>query len=232
MCCPVVGSVRRAAGSRRLMPIVDLDRSIATSFRVRLGKRGENRGLKGYLRATSPSEKVISSIAAIYGRQVKKIDSEYETAIPPELRVGLVQSSETLSQWYEQWGRAGCLRRCDGVGTTDGLSCICKSVDEMVCKPTTRLSFLLLDVPMLAFGRLDTRGMIAAKSLPGIVELMSQVQGGGLIAANLRVVWRDAGSKHYQTVQIDVTEERPILSLEKRPMMELSEGTEDDEYGL
>ncbi len=213
------------------MPILDLDRSIANSFRVRLGKRGEKGGLKGYLRATSASEKVISAIAKIYGRQVKNFGGDYETAIPPELRIGLVQSSETISQWYEQWGRAGNLRRCDGYWTTDGVPCVCKQEEDMVCKPTTRLNFLLLDVPMLAFGRLDTRGMIAAKSLPSIVELMGQVQGQGMIAANLRVVWRDTGARHYQTVQIDVTEERPVLSLERRPRMEIEMG-DADEHGV
>ena len=71
------------------------------------------------------------------------------------------------------------------------------------CRPVTRLSLLLprlIEGPdaLLAIGRLDSRGIIAATGLAASLDLVqAQLDGGHVIRATLTVRMRGNGARQY-----------------------------------
>jgi hypothetical protein len=62
-----------------------------------------------------------------------------------------------------------------------GGACICAAQDSMICKPTTRLSVMLRDIPGLGVWRLESHGWNAAAELPDTAEFLARA--GGYIGA-------------------------------------------------
>ncbi|MBA2643597.1 MAG: hypothetical protein H0U82_11835 [Actinobacteria bacterium] len=91
-------------------------------------------------------------------------------------------------EWLELWSGGGCERRCDGeTEALSGKPCLCNP-DERACKPTTRIAFMLPDVPGFGLVRLESHGWNAAAELPGAVDvLMRAAAQGAFIPAVLRL---------------------------------------------
>ncbi len=163
--------------------------------RVRLGEKGakgEPRKLST-LRFTSFSEPLLQVIAAQHGGKVRPWagapeegafeviteTNKIDIILPPVFSQVDGTPTTAYSQWFEMWSAGGCARRCDGeLESISGKPCLCadaveaKGEDARDCKLTTRVSFMLPDVPDIGVWRLDTKGWNAAIELPGTLEIL------------------------------------------------------------
>lgn len=203
------------------MPLLDLQVRFRELGRIRAGEKGpkgEPRKLTNW-RLTSASRTLLDHAAAIYGGTVREwtgapnegtwwelltASSELRVVLPP---VG--DPAALLTQNYEEWKGGGAVHRCDGV--TDGLTgkpCSCDP-ENRKCKPVTRLSVMLPDIPDIGIWRLDTHGINAALELPGTFNLLYEAAGGSFIEAILRLEPRTS-KQDGQTRRFVV----PVLAIE------------------
>jgi hypothetical protein len=102
------------------------------------------------------------------------------------IRAALPPVPDVYSQWYEQWTGGGCTHRCDGAtNVIADAPCSC-SPEDRKCKPTTRVNFLLPDVPGVGVWRLESHGWNVATTFAGTLDVMS----GRYIEGTLRLVQR------------------------------------------
>lgn len=156
--------------------------------RVRLGEKGASGEPKklGTFRFTSASGTLLAAVAERYGGkprdwkdapnegmfEVVTDATELNIILPPTFSEQDGSPSTSYSQWFELWSAGGCQRRCDGI--TEALSgdpCLCNP-DDRKCDVTTRVSFMLPEIPGLGVWRLDSKGWNAAVELPGTLELL------------------------------------------------------------
>lgn len=200
-------------------PIQRLERRLPTAGRLRFGDKSGNRGAPKALdkwRATSRDQTAIEQLAAVYGGtprpwkgapgrerqwEVYTDTSELSVLLPPNpLGDGPI---------YELWSGGGCLRRCDGESCEtsqqgpDGaesvmVPCICAAQDDLECSVKTRLQVILPDVRFSGVWRLDTGSWYAAHELPGMVDMIVQLQEQGRITrALLRLEVESKPGKNY-----------------------------------
>lgn len=224
------------------MPIIDLQRGIAETGRIRIGQKvptsnGQRPAKLDTFRLTSADRRRIDQVAEAYGGKV----SEWEApagrqwqviTAATSLDVVVPPSEMAFSQWYELWSAGGCQRRCDGVTETIGeRPCVCdpelrgRAKDQ--CDIHTRLSVMLRDLPGLGVWRLDTQGYYAAVELRGAVEVLQLAAGrGALLPARLRleqrVVKRPGANGKPETRRYAV----PVLDIEVSPAQLLSAGAQ------
>lgn len=202
------------------MPMYDVSPRLPTAFRLRLGavertaKGSRPTHLRGAIRVTSPWQQVVDRIASAYGGSEPEPwqspdGLQVQTVLPPQPLVVGIMPGQSLSQWWERWNAGGCARRCDGVTETlSGNPCQCPPMPARMrasdaCRPTTRLSILLPrllegDTHLLAVGRLDSHGIIAAEGLQASLALAQQALDGGMVArATLVVRVRGTGATQY-----------------------------------
>ena len=180
--------------------IVDIQRRIREVGRIRLGSQVPSRNgtrpkALDTFRLTSADRAVIEAVAAIYGGTVAEWDNngatQYEVfTTSPMLRIALPPNPSDLgwSQFYEQWAKGYCTRRCSGVhDEIREAPCDCDP-DNRTCKPTSRLSVLLPDVAGLGVWRLETHGWNAAVELAGAIHLIEALAGAAaIVPARLRI---------------------------------------------
>ena len=125
------------------------------------------------------------------------------------------------------WSGGGCVRRCDGVEcetstrTYDAdyepvmVPCICDRDGKLACRPYTRMSVV---IPSIRFGgswRLESKGWNAAEELPGMADMINQLQQSGTLRGRLRLEQRQSqgGRRKFvvPTLAIDLSAEQ-ILS--------------------
>lgn len=192
--------------------IIDMQRRATEVGRVRLGAKAEGgrpTSLEKF-RFTSTSSMFVEWVAQKYGGVVAEWDSPAGSAYEVftdtnELEIAIPSWSDPLSQSYELWGGGGCQRRCDGV--TEYLSgdpCLCNP-DRRECKPVTRFSFIMPGCPVLGVVRLETGGMIAAQTLPAMVDAVELARNKGVnVRATLRLEKKTSGSKHFVVPVLEV----------------------------
>lgn len=180
--------------------IVDIQRRIREVGRIRLGsqvpsRNGSRPKALDTFRLTSPDRAVIEAVAAIYGGTPQEWDNngstQYEVfTTSPMLRIALPPNPSDLgwSQFYEQWAKGYCTRRCSGVhDEIREAPCDCDP-DNRTCKPTSRLSVLLPDVAGLGVWRLESHGWNAAVELAGAIHLIEALAGAAaIVPARLRI---------------------------------------------
>lgn len=195
------------------MSLVGVQRRFRELGRIRLGEKGVAKNGKSYpkklsgFRLTSPSRDLLLIAADLYGGEVRKWDDAPGQGDQWELYIGdrvdiLLPPGEPLTQSFELWSGGGCVRRCNGLATTDGEPCLCPveiearmagaaALPATACKPTTRLSVLLPRIPDIGVWRMETHGYNAAVELPGTVDLLRALsEEGNLIPAFLRIEQR------------------------------------------
>jgi hypothetical protein len=194
-----------------LVPLIDSQRRMAEVGRIRLGRKvamsgGRTRPEKlAKFRLTSRDRTRLDAAARLYGGDVTEWEGEWELYTAADAIPIAVVPGQAISRHYELWGKKDradkspvvCLRRCDGnyEAKSDG-PCICAGEEEMACKPTTRLSVLLTDVPGLGVWRLESHGWNASAELAGTVELLELlVAAGRPIRARLRLDRRESRSE-------------------------------------
>jgi hypothetical protein len=196
------------------MPIKMLEQQRRTYEvgRIRIGvqvpvanKAGRTRPAKlDTLRFTSRDEHAIRAVAELYGGEVRQwmdapTDDQWEViTIVREIGVIVPPGPQSVSQWMEMWSGGGCIRRCDGeTEQHTGRPCMCPSdpieraelaQQGKACKPTTRTSLVLPDVPGLGVWRLDSHGWNAAHEFGGTAEFLAAVrEAGAWVPAVLRL---------------------------------------------
>lgn len=192
--------------------------------RVRLGEKGakgEPRKLDTF-RFTSASRVLLEAVAERYGGEVREWqgapDEGYyevvtkadalDVVFPPIYSDADGSPTVPFSQWMELWKSGGCERRCDGeTEALSGKACLCDPKDR-ACKPTTRISFMLPDIPGLGVWRVESKGWNAAAETPAAVSvLVRAATEGRFIPAVLRLENRTSkkgGTRKFVVPVIDV----------------------------
>lgn len=189
------------------MSVIGVQKRMMQLGRVRIGEKGakgEPRKLDTF-RFTSASPSLLEAVASAYGGKVTEWEGapdegyfqvttnakELPIVLPPVFSAADGSPTTAYSQWYEFWSGGGCQRRCDGL--TEALSgqpCMCNP-DDRQCDITTRVSFMLPDIPGLGVWRLDSKGWNAAVELPGTLEvLMMAAANNSFVPAVLRIEHR------------------------------------------
>ena len=187
------------------MAIINIQRRLAETGRIRIGQQVPSGDKKRpakleTFRLTSGSEKSLRAVAAKYVGQVHKWEegptsnqwdlfttsSTLDVLIPPE--------AMSFSQFYELWSGGGCQRRCDGEFQVPSEEpCVCDP-ENRECKPHTRLSVMLADLPGAGLWRLDTQGWNAATELGGafeLADLIAKGSGRAIVPGVLRLDQRE-----------------------------------------
>jgi hypothetical protein len=208
---------------RPIQPLADIETRAPEAGRIRLGEK-TGRAMKSLetFRFTSPYKDCIEALAAQYGGtvqawsdpkaspnnqwEVKTNANQIEVFLPPN----------PVSTWYELYSGAGLLRRCDGetcsVPQQTGPNqwepvstpCICVGKQNMECSPHTRLKVLLPNVPFRGIWRLETKGWNALKELPGMADLIRQLNDSGsmvrvALGIEKRSQMRPSGKRNFVT---------------------------------
>lgn len=196
------------------MPIIDRQRRLHETGRIRIGAQVQGQRQDGStytrpdkletFRLTSPNEEAMKLAAKAYGGDLHEwpdapVGKQWELLTESrQLRILLPPEALSFSQWYEHWSGGGCLRRCDGETNTiiDG-PCLCDpdGPEGRLCKPHTRLSVMLTDLPGAGLWRLDTQGNNAAAELGGafeLAQLIQQASGRALLPGTLRLDQRQS----------------------------------------
>ncbi len=227
--------------ARTPVPLTQLDRRPPEAGRIRMGEKTDRamRSLDRF-RFTSPDQTLIQAIAALYGGTVRpwnepraKVKQQWQVTITAS-EIDVYMPQDGLSIWYEMWAGGGCQRRCDGVECQVPMEtgpgqhelvmtpCICDARQLMECKPYTRLSVIIPNIPFAGVWRLESKGWNAAHELPGMADLISTLQGSGqMVQATLGVERRDEmvmGKKQSFVV--------PKLAI-KQTVLELQTGAAD-----
>lgn len=180
------------------MPILDLQKRFVELGRIRMGEQVEMRGGKTRpakletWRLTSADREKIEGVAAVYGGEVREWQSprgkEYEVITPTNSLAVTWPAMRPGSQWMEKWAGMFLERRCDSeTETRENVPCICKASGHELCKPYTRLNFMLRGVATggeLGVWRLETHGWNGAQELGAALEVLDAV-GSGFWDANL-----------------------------------------------
>ncbi len=211
------------------MTILQLQRRIQEAGRIRIGQQVPATDKKGKpttrpakldrFRLTSQDRTRIEQSAGLYGGTPEPWDApsgrQWQVITETDALDVIVPPSEmSFSQWYELWSGGGCQRRCDGVQEqlSDG-PCICDP-DDRECKPHTRLSVMIRDLPGLGVWRIDTQGYYAAVELEGAVQVIAAAAGAGsLLPARLRLEQRQVKRPGVATRNFAV----PVLDIEVTP---------------
>jgi hypothetical protein len=228
-----------------MSPILQLQRRMMELGRVRLGEKGpkgEPRK-RDTFRFTTASEALAQAVADKYGGQaepwpdapdgegywqVATDTAELAIILPPVYSDADGTSTTTWSQWFEQWSGGGCQRRCDGdTEMLSGSPCICRPLvedngeDARECQVTTRVSFMLPDIPGLGVWRLDSHGWNAATELPGTLELLVRAASEhAFIEAVLRIEQRVKKQPGQPTKRFVV----PVIDLPSVTLKQLASG--------
>lgn len=201
--------------------------------RVRLGEKGKKGEPKklSTLRFTSASQPLLEAIAAKHGGTVQEWKgapdegyfevttdtAQIDIVLPPVFSDVDGSPTAPYSQYFELWSGGGCQRRCDGVTELlAGTPCKCagdvqKGGEEArECNVTTRVAFMLPDIPGLGVWRLESHGYNAAVELPGTLEILQLAAAEHtFIPAVLRVEERSKrvpgqGTRRYVVPVIDL----------------------------
>lgn len=184
-------------------------------------------------RFTTQSRVAADAIAELYGGTVTDWNNEYEV-ITGESAIGVTvpPRDQVVSQWYEMWSKGGCTRRCDSqIEQISGRPCLCPHAEDptdlvevekaakerarlaamnppQACKPITRISLMLPDLPGLGVFRLDTHSYYAAMEIGDAAALMQAARDQGVfLPATLRI-------DHRQRIAGGQTKKFPVPVLE------------------
>lgn len=210
-----------------MSPILDLQRRLHEAGRIRIGataktSSGKNRPAKlETFRFTSQSEAAMKHLATLFGGEVKPwadapTGKQWELISESDaIRVMVPPEAMGFSQFYELWKAGGCERRCDGNEQSDGKACVCDP-EERECKPHTRLSVMLTDMPTSGLWRLDTSGFYAATELAGgfeLARLIASTSGRHILNATLRLEQREVKRPGQTVKKFSV----PVLDFDVNP---------------
>ena len=211
------------------MPVASFGRRMVEHGRIRLGvKSGKAMKSIDTFRFTSPDRIAIEQLAEQFGGQYNPWSDPKASPInqfevittASEIPVWILPGG--LSVAYEMWSGGGCVRRCDGIECETSMRsydadyepvmvpCVCSSEGKLSCKPYTRLSVV---IPSIRFGgswRMESKGWNAAEELPGMVDMISQLQANGTLQGSLRLERRQSQGGRRKFVVPTLTVNRSV----------------------
>lgn len=167
-------------------------------------------------RFTTQSRHTADAIAKLFGGTVQDWNGQFEVITDRNaIGVTVPPRDQVVSQWYEMWNKGGCVRRCDSeVEKLSGKPCLCPHADDptdpvqvedaaqerarlaamktpQACKPVTRISLMIPDLPGLGVFRIDTGSYYAAVEIGDAAELLQIARDRGvMLPAVLRIEQR------------------------------------------
>ena len=202
------------------MPILDVQRRGQQIGRLRLGqqvpssKPGKMRPVAlDTFRFTTGSRYVADAVADLYGGNVVPWGKQFEVITRHDaIDVVVPPRDQVITQWYEMWTAAGCLRRCDSqIEQKTGGPCLCPHADDptdpvaveaaarerdrlakltppKACQRKTRINVMIPDLPGLGVFRLDTGSFYAAGEVLDAGDLMQAARDRNLfLPATVRI---------------------------------------------
>ncbi|WP_245793616.1 hypothetical protein [Streptomyces pini] len=172
---------------------------------------------------SSHSRDYVAAAAELYGGRVEEWTPQ-NTSIAQyrviteatELRA-ILPTGDPLSQSYEMWSGGGCARRCDGeIEQKTRKPCLCRAQygddwhlrpPTQVCRPTSRISVMLPDLPDLGVWRLESKSYYAADAMAGGLDLVLEASGGrSMMPVRMwieqRTAVRDGKTKQFPVVMV------------------------------
>lgn len=194
-----------------IVRVSDFGRRMVEHGRIRLGvKSGKAMKSIDTFRFTSPDRIAVEQLAEQFGGECVPWS---DPKASPVNQFEVVTQATQIPVWilpgglsvnYEMWSGGGCVRRCDGVECETSMRtydadyepvmvpCICAKDGKLACRPYTRLSVV---IPTIRFGgswRMESKGWNAAEELPGMVDMIGQLQASGTLRGILRLERRQS----------------------------------------
>lgn len=212
-----------------MSPLLDRQRRGVVLGAIRIGTTvqsdGKTRPVKlDTFRLTSPDRVKLDAASALYGGEVKpwrpqdRGGQQYEVVTTVDRLPVRVPPGEPVAQMYELWSGSPVVRQrlCDGQrDAMSGQTCLCPaSLSERreraafghACKPVTRLSLILAELPGLGVWQLTSTGDYAADELASVAEMLRQSEAAGvMLPATLRLEQRESrgsGKVHHFAVPV------------------------------
>ena len=231
---------------RPIQPLADIETRAPEAGRIRLGvKTGRAMKSLDTFRFTSPYKDCIEALAAQYGGHInawsdpKASPNNQWEVITEATQIDVFLPPNPVSTWYELYSGSGLQRRCDGetcsIPQQTGPNqwepidapCICVGKQNMECSPHTRLKVLLPNVPFRGIWRLETKGWNALKELPGMADLIRQLNDSGsmvrvALGIEKRSQMRPSGKRNFVT---------PTLTMLDSPNQVLAGGAQVQALG-
>lgn len=216
------------------MPLLDRQRRGVVLGQIRIGTRvkGTTREGKPYerparldtFRLTSPDRAKLDVAAELYGGEVKAWSpreggaAQWEVTTTVATLAVRVPPGEPVTQDYMLFGGRPVVRQrlCDGFQERmRNVTCLCPpdllerkrlAVEGAACRPTTRVSLILADLPGLGIWTLTSRGDSAADELGATAESLRRAELSGVyLPAALRLEIRESrGSGEVHTYAVPV----------------------------
>lgn len=223
------------------MPILDIQRRGQQIGRLRIGQQvpsktpGKMRPVAlETFRFTTGSRYVADAIAELYGGNVAPWGKQWEVITDrDEVDVIVPPRDQVITQWYEWWTAAGCLRRCDSqIEQKSGGPCKCPHADDptdpvavevaarerdrlaklnppQACQRKTRINVMIPDLPGLGVFRLDTGSFYAAGEVLDAGDLMQAARDRNVfLPAKVRIDAREqvenGKTKKYPVPLLDI----------------------------
>lgn len=196
------------------MPLLDVQMGMRELGRIRMGEKRQSKNGKSFpakldtWRLTSPSRRLLEALAERYGGTVSEWEDpragkQHQLTTTTDTLEVIVPTGDVGSQWWERWSADGCIRRCDGAtDTVTGKPCDCPAdlADRAVaaatgraCKPTTRVSLILVGCPEVGLWRIQSTGMNAAREFAAVAQVCQlATRQGRVIPGSLRLEQRQA----------------------------------------
>ncbi len=196
--------------------ILTLQQRIREIGRIRIGQKGA-KGQPQKLttfRFTSFDKRTIEAASKLWGGTVKPcVDSDLKgqwEVVTNASEIPIMASPTEPTQYMELWSGGGCKRRCNGrEDLISGGVCQCDP-ESPECKPTTRLSVILPDLPGLGVWRLESHGWNAAQELIQTYEFLRDLTRGNqfpeaMLAVEERTSRSDGTTKRFMVPVIRLT---------------------------
>lgn len=195
-------------------------------------------------RLTSPDRNKVEAAAALYGGEVTEWTADdrggkqWQVVTERDTLAVRVPPGEPVHQMYEMWAGRPVVRQrlCDGFQEKmKGGTCVCPpdllergrlAKEGGACKPTTRLSLILADLPGLGVWTLTSTGDSAADELGNTAELLrASAARGVMLPATLRLEQRESRGSgqvhHYAVPVLDVGASLAALEAGHLPVAQL-----------
>lgn len=181
-------------GRRHITSVVDQQHRLRELGRIRFGERknpkSPGRPLE-FARVSSQSQDVIRAIAETYGgtpqewQREEGAPMEWDVKTEGPLAIACAPGIVPYTSAFEQWAAGYLTVRCDGQscqfrrnGRWVERACVCAERDqdynERPCKQTTRMTVMVLGVPILGVFRMETKSYNATAEVPATLALLQQ----------------------------------------------------------
>lgn len=201
------------------MAILTLQQRIRECGRIRIGQKGPNGAPQklSTFRFTSFDRRAIQAAADKWGGIVKEctdkdLKGQFEV-VTNTSEIPIMAANTEPTQYMELWSGGGCERRCDGcTELLSGKACLCDPEDQK-CKPTTRLSIILPDLPGLGVWRIESHGWNVAAELIQTYDFLRALTGRRELAEAMLAIEERTGRVDKKTTRFMV----PVIRIPVTP---------------